>query len=92
MKYRTKPVEVEAVRFTGDVNKVQGFTGVAIFNEVDREDRGDNPEIVAEVYDRLHSTWVGVKLGQWIIRGTKGEFYPCDDEVFREKYELVTNE
>ena len=43
-------------------------------------------DIVAAVFDVLHETWVGVKKGQWIIRGTKGEFYPCDPEVFAEKY------
>lgn len=43
-------------------------------------------DVVAAVYDVLHETWVGVKVGQWIIRGTKGEFYPCEDEVFEEKY------
>ena len=25
--------------------------------------------------------------GAWLIRGVKGEFYPCDDEVFRASYE-----
>lgn len=89
MKYKSKPVEIEAVRFTGDVKAVQGFAGRQNFDSVDPEDRTDDPEIIAEVYDKLHSTWVGVKLGQWIIKGTKGEFYPCDDEVFREKYERV---
>lgn len=44
-------------------------------------------DIIAAVYDVLHDTWVGVKRGQFIIRGTKGEFYPCDPEVFEMKYE-----
>jgi hypothetical protein len=25
----------------------------------------------------------------WLIRGVKGELYPCKDEIFRETYELV---
>jgi len=41
----------------------------------------------AAVYDMLHETWVGVKPGQWIIKGVKGEFYPCDPETFAETYE-----
>jgi len=28
----------------------------------------------------------------WIIRGIKGELYPCDDEIFRATYDLVTEE
>ena len=27
--------------------------------------------------------------GEWIIRGTEGELYPCKDSVFRAKYEVV---
>lgn len=29
-------------------------------------------------------------LGDWIIRGVKGEFYPCKPDVFEETYEAVT--
>jgi hypothetical protein len=45
--------------------------------------------IIAEVYDYLHDTWVGVKAGDYVIRGSKGEFYPCDPGVFHAKYEPV---
>lgn len=29
------------------------------------------------------------KPGDWIITGVKGEQYPCDDEIFRQTYELI---
>lgn len=93
MRYRKKPVEVEAVQFTGDNwNEVAALTGGREFAEVHPEDWRDDPDIVAEVYDKLHSTWVGVKVGQWIIRGVQGEFYPCDPDVFEATYEAVTDE
>jgi hypothetical protein len=41
------------------------------------------------VYDELHSTWVGMYTGQWIIKGVKGEFYPINEEVLAETYEPV---
>lgn len=86
-KYRKKPVVIEAVQFAGDnARDLRNFTE-GRFNTVDVEDRGDDPEIVAEVFDVLHSTWVGVKDGQWIIRGVQGEFYPCDADVFAATYE-----
>ena len=40
----------------------------------------DEPDIRAEVWDKLHSIWVGVKDGQWIMKGSEGEFYPCVDD------------
>jgi len=29
------------------------------------------------------------EVGDWIIRGVKGEFYPCKDDIFRATYEEV---
>ena len=88
-RFRTKPVEIEAILFTGDNFEEIEVWSDGYFNEIDEEDRTDDPEATAEVFDVLHSTWILVKPGQWIIKGTKGEFYPCDDEVFRQKYEEV---
>lgn len=91
-KFRKKPVVVEAVLFGGENEReVQLFTGPCQFYIIDPEDRTDDPDCIATVYDKLHSTWVGVKAGQWVIRGVKGEFYPCDAEVLAETYELVSD-
>lgn len=88
-RFRTKTVEVEAVKFTGDnYAELQEWTGDQFFHVI-ADDRGDDPECIAQVYDILHSTWIGVKKGQWIVRGIKGEFYPCDDETFHWKYSEV---
>ena len=90
-KYCKKPVVIEAIQFTGNnFGELQGFTD-GKFSEVYIEDRSDDPEIVAEVFDVLHSTWVGVKLNDWIIQGIQGEFYPCDAGVFEATYERVTD-
>lgn len=87
--FRKRPIEVQAVQWTGDNEaEVSNFAGL-YFAPVDVEDRGEDPDITAQVFDQLHSTWVGVKTGQWIIRGVRGEYYPCDDEVMRETYERV---
>ncbi len=96
-RYRKKPIEIEAVQFNGKnyptVNQFVGKTfevdgefhwGFCPVEHLQREDG-----VVAEVWDKLHATWVGVKAGQWIIKGVQGEFYPCDDSVFRDTYEEV---
>jgi hypothetical protein len=88
--YRKLPVVVEAIQWTGrNEQELRDWTG-GKFETIPRLDRGD-PEITAEVYDRLHSTWVGVKTGQSVLRGVKGEFYPIDQEVLAETYELVAD-
>lgn len=89
-KFRKKPVVIEAEQYRGnhDVDRLALWTN-GRFQYVDEEDRVDDPDIEAEVFDILHSTWVGVEAGQWIIRGVEGEFYPCDDDVFTATYDSV---
>jgi hypothetical protein len=59
------------------------------FGTVPPEDRAADPAMTAEVYDKLHGTWVHVYDGQWIIRGVQGELYPCAADVFAATYEAA---
>jgi len=81
-RFRKRPVVIEAVQWTGDnLAELDAFTGLrfrAPFQDL------------AQVFDVLHDTWVKVAVGQWVIKGVKGEFYPCDDEVLQATYEEVT--
>lgn len=88
-RFRTKVVEIEATKWTGDNYEEMFKWTDGCFKKADLTKFTD-PLITAEVWDFLHQTWIGVKNGQWIVRGAKGEFYPCDDETFHWKYEEVT--
>jgi len=37
-----------------------------------------------------HDSWLPLASGDWVIRGVKGEFYPCKSDIFQETYELVS--
>jgi len=88
-RFQTKIVVVEAMKFDGsNYFEISGWTA-GRFREADPFIRADSPDVIAEVYDELHKTWIGVLKNQWIVRGAKGEFYPCDDETFHWKYEEV---
>jgi len=41
------------------------------------------------VFDRLHNTWVEFYPGDYIIKGTEGEFYPHNGELFGKNYTPV---
>ena len=101
-KFRKKPVEIEAVQFTGEnASEIRAFVGLhedpekklpwklhsfrLKVDDLFAEEHG----VIAEVWDKLHNTWVGVKQNQWIIRGIQGEYYPCDPDVFSETYEAL---
>lgn len=77
MKYRKKPVVVEAVRWNGNNHKeVIDFAENKIwFDEL------GNIWIVTLEGDMV------AKKGDYIIKGVQGEFYPCKPDIFVETYE-----
>lgn len=88
--FRKRPIEVEAIRWTGDNEQdLTDFCGRGYFGVIDPEDRGDDPDQTAQVLDILHSVWIPFCPGDWVIRGVKGELYPCKADVFAETYEQV---
>lgn len=42
-----------------------------------------------QVLDTLHDTWISLEPGDYVARGTKGEYYPIRAAVFEEMYEIV---
>lgn len=87
--YSKIPVTIKAIQFNGsqdlsNVSEIIEFTDHK-FRVRDIRDIS-NSVITAEVYDELHDTWVGVKDGDYIIQGIKGEFYPHDAELFPQAY------
>jgi hypothetical protein len=89
MRYRKRPVVIDAVLWTGDnFEEMQEFTGAEIFRAGIGLPHDDNEEgWPGEVYDVLHSTWIKVGVGNYVIKGTLGECYPCDFDVFASIYE-----
>lgn len=83
-KFRKKPVVIEAIRLP---------------------ERGESGQKVADLFDFINgcewelskdglkiTTLEGVMLaspGDWIIRGVKGEYYPCKPDIFAATYEPV---
>ncbi|WP_045740907.1 hypothetical protein [Actinoplanes rectilineatus] len=89
--YRKKPVEVRTVQWTGDnADELVQFTGNR-FGVLDPQDRAEcaDPEATAQVLDVLHSTWVLVYIGDSIVEGVQGEFYPIRASVLADTYEPV---
>lgn len=82
-RYKTKPCEIEAIQWNGDnLDEIRKFVGLSLvswepntedyFNLIIRTLEGD---MKASLYD-------------YIIKGLRGEFYPCKPDVFERKYEL----
>lgn len=83
MKYRSKPVVIEAFQFKGTESL---YEMVLVWKEPFLNSHWFTG---AELSIGTNEGIVRASPGDWIIRGTIGEFYPCHDEVFRQKYEEV---
>ena len=83
MKFRKKPVVIEAMQFT-NATKDQCHNWVSCNRFADFDATG-NPTLIISTLEGDMT----VSLGDWIIRGIKGEFYPCKDAIFTETYERV---
>lgn len=83
MKFRKKPVEIEARAFVaGQFKSVTEWCGGSIV-------RGAGGAVVWVEIPTLEGTMRG-EVGDWIIRGVQGEFYPCKPHIFAETYEPAT--
>lgn len=82
LKFKKKPVVIDATQFTGDnAEEILAWVG----------------DLARLTYDKelvIHTLEgpMFAPTGWWIIKGVKGEFYPCDPEVFSMSYERTYND
>jgi hypothetical protein len=81
-KFRKKPVVIEAVPFNGlNHDEIKAFTQGMCYTNFDPQ----NPLFMIRTLEGEHVA----SPGDWIIRGVKGEFYPCKPDIFAQTYESV---
>lgn len=82
MKYRKKPVVIEAQRFVVPVEWVKEG-GMFMEWPIQRDEQG--LFLVIPTLEGNHRA----NLGDWIITGVKGERYPCKPDIFEATYDRV---
>jgi hypothetical protein len=99
-RYRKKPVVIEAVQVAAAVYNGKTWSASPFKCDVLPQwlqDAFTNGTIVVHPSDRdyallaikaLEGTMVA-EPGDWIIRGVKGEIYPCKADIFEATYEPV---
>ena len=85
-KFRKKPVVIEAVKFTrSNWDEIKAFTnGTAHTITIEKRING----IATCIIPTLEGQHIATE-GDWIIKGVKGEFYPCKPDIFESTYEEV---
>ncbi len=92
-KFRKKPIEIEAVQWTGDNHRemfnflggkdeeyIQA-TGVNFYIDWNKVNGG----LIIKTLEGEHIA----SIGDWIIKGVQGEYYPCKPDIFETTYEVV---
>ena len=78
MKYRKKPVVIEAVKWKGtNLREIQRFY------KTDSILAGD------QIYITTLEGVMKADIGDYIIKGVKGEYYPCKPDIFKMTYEAL---
>ena len=95
-KYRKKPVVIEAFKYDGDLKgadgkyyvpdwAVQAFEKGVLFYELQLSPL----HLPYELYIKTLEGNIHTSVGDYIIRGVKGELYPCKPDIFEKTYEEV---
>ena len=86
MKFRKKPIEVEAYRLPLEDAEVQDsfFKWCRDVNFY-KWSSGRDQTLEIETFEGV----MVAQPGDWIIKGIIGEFYPCKPDIFNKTYDLV---
>lgn len=82
MKFRKKPIVIDAIQWTGDIvslHQIISFLGYL--------PEGKGGVLVIPTLEGNHQA----NPGDWIIKSVKGEYYPCKPDIFDQTYEKVSD-
>ncbi len=85
-KYRKRQTIIEAARFT-QKTKGQVYNWITCNKAARFSDDGD-PELRIQTLEGV----MIARLGDYVVKGIKGEFYPCKPDIFEALHEEADNE
>lgn len=91
-QFRKKPVTIEAIQFSGtaySAAEIEKWSDDRVVPLVYPDDITLNSRKLT--IETLEGTMTANE-GDWVIRGVKGEFYPCKDTIFRMTYQPIDTE
>jgi len=93
LKFRKKPVVIEAIQWNGNSNRKEicDFVGKELKTELHSETAylaGKSAPLFGLIIPTLEGEMTA-SAGDWIIKGVNGEFYPCKPDIFSKTYEQI---
>ena len=87
-KFTKKPITISAVQFNGSSTHASRIENWMKGGE-EPPGKGIHTKDICSMYIETLEGVMTASPGDWIIKGVKGEFYPCKPEIFKETYELA---
>lgn len=88
-RYRKKPVEIEAIQYTGNNNfEIRNWSNDIVYPSPVLEPDEENPSGSYLQIKTLEGIMTAIP-GDYIIKGVKGEFYPCKPDIFELTYDKI---
>ena len=75
-KFRKKPVTISAIQW-------YGANATTILDWIGEDAYQEGSSLFIQTLEGVHEA----SLGDWIIQGVNGEFYPCKPDIFDKTYE-----
>ena len=85
MIFRKKPVLIEAIKWTGTNECLEQLRQFMKPNYPARGTEAYPDCLMIHTLEGDHRA----NVGDWIIKGVQGEFYPCKPDIFEQTYEPV---
>ncbi len=87
MKFRKKPLEIEAIQYTGENSQeiIEFSTRFSSKRHVEEMTDAKGKYLMIKTLEG----YMSAPINDWIIKGIKGEFYPCKPDIFDQTYEPV---
>lgn len=78
-KYIKKPVEIEAIQWNGE-----NLNEIVMFTNMHNLQYGESKLKINTLEGNMIAS-----IGDYIVKGIKGEFYPCKPDIFEQTYDKV---
>ncbi len=95
MKYRKKPVVIDAFQWTGGLDQIEDPLWIVEALKKGKESFGPNTARIVQINPggpigleifTLEGRMMA-RLGDYVIKGVRGEIYPCRNDIFEETYD-----
>lgn len=90
MKYRKKPIVIEAIQYDGlNKEEIEKFVGMELRTSIEELDGGQGQTMEPKTYIYIDTLEGELRAdpGDYVIKGVNGEFYPCKPYIFEKTYE-----